>query len=104
MRPHICQRASQIIRGLVTCNISLLALGRYSTAVKRVNGIVSAELEHQRRVQWTKCSYESMLLTADGNTVRQDLLPDGIHPSAPAWDALATACLDAPLAQLLTSI
>jgi len=68
-----------------------------------VNGIVSAELEHQRHVQWVTCSYESILTTAGGGSIRQDLLPDGIHPTASAWDALATACLDAPLEQLLES-
>ena len=81
----------------------LTAFGRYSTAVQRVNGIVRAELEQQRHVQWATCSYESILTTADGGSIREDLLPDGVHPTAPAWDALATACLDAPLAQLLDS-
>ncbi len=83
--------------------LMLTASGRYSTAVQRVNGLVSAELEHQRHVQWATCSYESILTSADGGSLRADLLPDGIHPSAAAWDALATACLDAPLAQLLDS-
>ena len=80
----------------------LLMPDRYSDAAQRVNAMVAAELEHQRRVEPIQCSYAAILLTPDQKSIQADLLPDGIHPSAPAWDALATACLDASLAQLLS--
>ena len=82
---------------------STTALRRYSIATQQVNGIVKAELGHQRRVRFPDCSYDSVLLTPNRTSIQPELMPDGLHPSADAWDALATACLDAGLAQLLSS-
>ena len=78
-------------------------LCRYSNATQQVNAIATAALARARRVRVADCDYEALLLTPDRRSVQPEAVPDGIHPSAQAWDVLATACLDADLAELLST-
>ena len=89
----------------MTCRIRPLHRPRcrYSDATQRVNAVVTAELARQRRVRIVDCDYEALLLTPDRRSVQPQAMPDGIHPSAQAWDFLATACLDADVAQFLST-
>ena len=52
------------------------------------------------QVHWVECGYDALFLTKDGRRLREDRLPDGVHPNAAAWEALA-ACLDSVLAPLI---
>ena len=68
-----------------------------------MNGQLRARLSDTAtggRVHWADCDYDALFLTADRMHLRADRLPDGLHPNAAAWDALAV-CLDGALAPLL---
>ena len=71
---------------------------RYNDAVATLNRQLQARVQgNSDRVLWTHCDYDSMFLSGDRQHLREDRLPDGVHPNAEAWELLAT-CLDSVIA------